>query len=243
METRTTTMARSETRSLDACLGKRIRLEEYGCDEPFADLLPGEGVLVRRLEAKNGVRDWYLLELDRPFEHAGRRHTHLLIRPRRADACLAGREETSVFIVLAPNPAELTDEPIDIRNFDHVGYGITQNLSSEEARQQPDESRSVPRRKCHQCGHMYKETETHCTECGASRFNPLSAEITMSLKILLGLALLLVIAWGVVSLDPLYGRIIGFSPLWIKGLQVIGALAVILVVLDLVVRRVFRRRQ
>jgi len=224
---------------LDAAIGRHIRLEEYGCDDDFADLLPCAGVLEQRVEATGGVKDWYVLRLDEPLLLAGQTHTHLLIRSRRADIPLGGKAEVSAFVLLFKDPLQSIKPKIEVKDFHHVGNVIVQSVIARRPERRGEESEG--RVRCHRCRANYRRSQRQCPECGASPVNPFSDEFSLVLKVSGVLALAGLLVWAMVGLDPAVPASFRRSSFWVKGpLAFLGVLA-IWGLIDLIVRRVFRR--
>ena len=115
-------------------VGTRVRLDYFDQNEDFAPLLPRSGTISRQLTSRDGADDWFLVNLDDPFEYqikVGEGYQYsllkcdkLLVRSRWADYEVGGKEETSVFILLVPDDFLIEKEPIDIDKFHHVAWGM-----------------------------------------------------------------------------------------------------------------------
>lgn len=224
---------------LDAATGRHIRLEEYGCDDDFADLLPCTGVLEQRIEASGGVQDWYSLRLDEPLLLGGQTHAHLLIRSRRADMALGGAAEVSAYVLLVKNPRALERRLIEVKDFHHVGNVIVQPVAQRKPERHTEEEGT--RIRCRKCKANYRRSQRRCPECGAAPFNPFSDEFSLVLKISAFFLTVGLLLWVVVGLDPSVPASLKRSSVWFKiPVALIGLLA-IWGLIDLIVRRVFRR--
>ena len=115
-------------------VGTRVRLECFDQNEDFAQFLPGSGTISRRLKARDGANNWFLVDLDDPFHYQLEAkegfHYSLLecdklpIRSRWVDYEVRGKEDTSVFILLVPDDSLIEREPIDVEGFYHVAWGM-----------------------------------------------------------------------------------------------------------------------
>lgn len=227
---------------LDSIIGRRLRIEEYGCDDSFADLLPCDGVIERRIEASNGVKDWYLMKLDEPFNYDGRLHTHILVRSRRDNATLGEPGEISAFVLLITDLAALDERPIQVSRFLNVGYVIARIATAPVREDDTKSKHNEPRIRCRHCRASYRISQLHCPECGAAHWNPFSDEMSLVLKIFAGLLFIGAILWAVIRVDPSIPASIRQSSMWIKAPLALSGVVVLWAVLDLIIRRVFRRR-
>lgn len=106
----------------------RISLAYYDQNERFAACLPRAGTVTRRVPLKGWGDDWYLLNLDEPFEYEGRRHDQVLIRSRWEGYRVGGWKPTSVFILLIPNAAALAPPTPRPKEFHHVAWGMARTV-------------------------------------------------------------------------------------------------------------------
>ncbi len=235
-------MRKLEIDELDQAVGQRLKLEAYECDADFSQLLPRDGVIEDRLEAGNGVKDWYLVRLDESFEFEGVKHTHVLIRARRPEVRLKDPGESSVFILLMRDEMAGLSEPIDIRQFIHVGSGIIK-VAFDRAAVAAEKKRKtrVERVSCKHCGVKMRTTDRRCPECRALQFNPFSEEMTLILKLAVVMAVMGIIGFGIYQLDPRYFGFIQNGSTWEKAAIAFVVLMIIWAVFDTVVRRVFKR--
>lgn len=96
--------------SLDKIVGRRIWLDYYDQNEKFEKaFLPQSCEVVRRFVDEFGLEDWYLVRLTAPLCYNDKPYGHLMIRSRWADCALGGKEPTSVFIVLVPDPDVISE--------------------------------------------------------------------------------------------------------------------------------------
>ena len=122
-------------------VGTRVRLEYFDQNESFASVLPRQGIIARQFRATQGVDDWFAVELDEPFDYQIKlgepfrfRLLHcerVLIRSRWQGYQLGETEPTSVFILLIPDQALLTEEPIRLEGFHHVAWGMCHTEKAE----------------------------------------------------------------------------------------------------------------
>ncbi len=113
--------------------GTRVRLEYFDQNEAFGRALPPDGVvgtLRRQLAFADGADDWFLLALDQTIVYEGHEHDQLLIRSRWLGNPIGGRERTSVFILLIPDPTALRRSPINSTSFIHVAWGMVYSVDS-----------------------------------------------------------------------------------------------------------------
>jgi hypothetical protein len=235
------TKAENKPRMLDAAIGSRVRMDDYGCPKALAAQFPRQGRLARRLTARKGVKDWYLLELDEPLESAGQRHEQVLIRTRRTDTAIGARESTSAYLLFVPDPMLLESEPIDVDDFNHVGnvlvHTLQQAVADEAEPILPEPMPAPPKVLCKRCGKRYRPTHHRCPECDARRYFDMSPEVELVLKLLALLAVLTTIAWFVVVLDVTIPASVRHSTLWLKVPAGIALIVVAWVVLDRILRR------
>ena len=226
---------------LDQALGRRLHLENYGVDEDFAPLLPRAGVVEQRLEAGNGVKDWYSVRLEETFEFEGLMHTHILIRARRSDVRFNDPGESSVFLLLVRDESALHQEPIDIRRFIHVGSGLAKVAFDRAAMVEEKRERHVERVKCRSCGAKIRATDKKCPDCFSHQKNPFSEEMTLVLKLAAAGVVLGVIWFVIFQLDPRFYGFIRNGSAWEKGGITFVGFVCVWAAFDLVVRRVFKR--
>jgi hypothetical protein len=108
----------------------RIRLSDFE-NTSVAKAVPNAGlcgVVVRRLALTDWGDNWFLLQLDTPFEYYGRPQQQVLIRSRLVNYELGRDPWTSVFMLLVPNSAVL-DKPIHTsQDFEHVTWASATTL-------------------------------------------------------------------------------------------------------------------
>jgi len=222
-------------------IGTRIRLEEYDFKPDIRSCFPREGRIVRQLEALNGVKDWYLLELDAPFEFGGVTHAQALIRTRRVDIRLGEEDPTSAYVLLIRDPAALEEKPFDVKKFDHVGNGMAITLF-------PNAPRVVEKReeeahqRCKHCGKKVNPELTHCPACGERLRRSVKPELMLAAQAGFGAIVLLGVAAAVVKTDPLISYQIKNSSLWYKAPVGILAAIGLWFVIDLLMDRFSSRR-
>ena len=240
--TTTISLAAVKTPFVKGCglIGTRIRLEDYDFKTEIRTVFPREGRIVRQLEALNGVKDWYLLELDQPFEYRGTQHAQVLIRTRRIDTRLGEEEPTSAFVLLIRDPAALDERPFDVKKFDHAGNAMTTNISL------PAMGVSKPTKKeketpCKHCGKQVESERTHCPSCGGRLRRSIKPELVLGAQVGVGVIILVAIAAVIVKTDPSIPAAIKSSSMWYKA--PVGILAIIggWVILDLLMERFSKR--
>ncbi len=111
-------------------IGARLRIDYFDHNESFATILPRSGRVTRRLRSMRGVDNFFVLKLDEPFEYAGQRHESIVIRSRWQGYEIGDPEQTSVFVVLVPDPALLEREPIDVDKLNHVAWGMATTIEA-----------------------------------------------------------------------------------------------------------------
>ena len=112
---------------------QRVRVEYYDQNEAFAPFLPRSGSLVRQCADVHGNQDWFLLELDEPFDyqlkvgepfrfrlvHVG----HFLLRSRWAGYAVGAPEPTAVFVLLVDESQAEVPDPLDPASYVHIAWG------------------------------------------------------------------------------------------------------------------------
>ncbi len=221
-------------------IGTRIRLEDYDFKTEIRTMFPREGRIVRQLEALNGVKDWYLLELDQPFDYRGTQHAQVLIRTRRTDTRLGEEEPTSVFMLLIRDPAALEERPFDVKKFDHAGNAMAINISL-PASSVPKLSKKERGTPCKHCGKPVDSERTHCPSCGGRVNRSINPELVLVSQVAAGVIILVAIAAAVVKTDPSISASIKSSSFWYK--VPIGILATVggWFILDLLMERFSKR--
>ena len=94
----------------NSLIGTRVRIEYFDHSEHMASILPRQGNIIRQLQAENNVNDWFLVELDEPFEYQIKvaepftfrilNCDRILIRSRWKGKRIGDKKPTSVFILL-----------------------------------------------------------------------------------------------------------------------------------------------
>lgn len=108
----------------------RIRLSDFDNTSVAEAVLSAGlyGTVVRRLTLTDWGDNWFLLNLDVPFEYHGRGQQQVLIRSRLLNYELGRDRETSVFMLLVPNSTVL-DKPIHTsQDFEHVTWAHATTL-------------------------------------------------------------------------------------------------------------------
>jgi hypothetical protein len=109
----------------------RIRLSDFE-NTAVAKAAPEEGLSgteVRRIALRDWGDNWLLLALDAPLEYHGQSFNQVLIRSRLVGYELGRDKCTSVFVLVAPNPAVLDKSPVESRDFEHVTWASATTLS------------------------------------------------------------------------------------------------------------------
>jgi len=107
---------------MESLIGSKITIEYYDQNEGFARILPRSGEIISRHHTEN-VDDWYLVELEDPFDYNGRENARLLVRSRWKGETLENGD-TSVFILLIPDPALVNENEIELEKLEHVAWGL-----------------------------------------------------------------------------------------------------------------------
>ncbi|MHC4121189.1 MAG: hypothetical protein ACYSWO_27205 [Planctomycetota bacterium] len=113
-------------------IGMRVKVEPFDSNPTY---LPLSGTITRRVSALNNVEDWFVLTPDTPVDYqqkiAPGPYTfrrvvcpQILIRSRWQGHEIGDQEPTSVFILLPPDQALLTHEPIDPEDFIFDAWGM-----------------------------------------------------------------------------------------------------------------------
>ena|SRR5215213_4980731 len=115
-------------------IGTRIKIEYDDQNESFSSLLPRRGTIIRQIRAEKGVDDWFLIQLDVPFDYQIKNSNpfsftllhcaNILIRSRWKGYRIGKAEPTSVFILLIQDEAQLNREPIKVERFYHIAWGM-----------------------------------------------------------------------------------------------------------------------
>jgi hypothetical protein len=108
---------------VDLPSGTRLRLEYDDHNEPFAAELPRDVVVLRRVSARHGVDDWYLVSLAEPVTVDGTAYTRLLLRSREQATPLGGPRPVSSFILLVEGEDGVPADGFDPHALKHVAWG------------------------------------------------------------------------------------------------------------------------
>jgi hypothetical protein len=118
----------------NSLINTRVRIEYYDQNERMASILPRRGVIIRQLQAENNVDGWFLVQLDDPFDYQIKiaepftfrilNCDRILIRSRWHGQQVGEAEPTSVFILLVLDETSLKEEPIRVKQFYHVAWGM-----------------------------------------------------------------------------------------------------------------------
>ena len=108
----------------------RIRLSDFE-NTSVAKAVPSAGLcgtVVRRLALADWGDNWFLLQLDTPFEYHGRSQEQVLVRSRLVNYELGRDPSTSVFMLLVPNSAVLDKPAHTSQDFEHVTWANATTL-------------------------------------------------------------------------------------------------------------------
>ncbi len=113
------------TGELDRVVGKQIWLQYFDQNHRFEKAFtPQYCKVLRRFTGAGGAKDWYSVALETSVDYDGQDYSYLMIRPRWVGGKIGGDEATAVFIVLVPDPSELTD-PFEMNRSLYVAWGMT----------------------------------------------------------------------------------------------------------------------
>ncbi len=101
--------------------GKRVKLEYGDQNNEFESIFPREGKILTRHKTES-VDDWYLVDLDKPFQYEGKENSQILIRSRWQGKKISRLGVTSVFVLLINNQQDVSQQQINIDNFNHVAW-------------------------------------------------------------------------------------------------------------------------
>jgi hypothetical protein len=111
-------------------VGTHIRIEPFDhCVLP-SEVFPLRGKVVRRLHVIGGADNWFLVELEEPFEYQKKigepyrfrlsTHDKVIMRSRWQDHEVGEQEETSVFLLLSPSDLPMENDFFDPEQCDHA---------------------------------------------------------------------------------------------------------------------------
>ena len=109
-----------------------IRVTYFDQNETFAKAIPKYGLfgrVARQLSLRDWGDNWLLLTLTAPFEYGGQSHRQILIKSRWRDHHVGGTSETSVFILLCPDPTVLSKPVPESADFDFVAWGMAESVA------------------------------------------------------------------------------------------------------------------
>jgi hypothetical protein len=119
------------TKSDDNLVGKRIWLDYFDQNTKFEQAYtPQACEVLRRMMSVDGADDWYLVKLNKAFTYEGFEYANLLIRSRWAGCKIGGKQETSVFILLAPDADRLSN-PFELDTSLYLAWGMASPDSAE----------------------------------------------------------------------------------------------------------------
>ena len=111
-------------------IGRHVVIDYFDQDLQMKDLLPRNGTIVRSVKTVDWG-DWYVLELEKPFDYfvatstedspaQQLRATHLMVKPRAE----ASDGETHVFVILISDVSVLSQQPLFAKNLLFVCWGL-----------------------------------------------------------------------------------------------------------------------
>ncbi len=109
---------------MDKLIGKNIVVKYFDHNVDFKSIFPRGGKIISRHKTDN-VDDWYLVNLEKPFDYNGRLNKQLLIRSRWEGDTLKV-ENTSVFVLLIPDADLVKNEDINVNKFEHVVWSLAE---------------------------------------------------------------------------------------------------------------------
>jgi hypothetical protein len=114
-------------------IGNQITVEYYDQNESCKHLLPRSGLIVRKVSLEDSKADWYLLQLDEPFDYQHKisepyvfremRIGHLLVKPRWEDVKI-DEAGTSVFVLLVTDVSVFDTGKVSNKDFIHACWGV-----------------------------------------------------------------------------------------------------------------------
>lgn len=107
----------------------KLRIEYFDHNEAFSPLLPRDGLVVSTPKCADDELVWHLLRLDDPVPYEGTEYSHLLVASRWREQPIGGSSPTSVFILLVPPSAIVTDG-FSRESFRHVAWGMAHVVSA-----------------------------------------------------------------------------------------------------------------
>jgi hypothetical protein len=121
----------------DPIVGKRLRIEYADQNESFAPFLPRAGTVIRRCVTTTGDSNWIHVLLDTGFDFQAKSGDSLrfrlidcnefLIHPRHIGEQIGEKQPAAVFVLLVSSEQRLVD-PLDLKEFHHVAWGISYTL-------------------------------------------------------------------------------------------------------------------
>lgn len=112
-------------RVLEATVGRKIWLEYSDQNVTFERAFtPQYCKVLERFTSVRGDEDWYLVRLEIPLKYLGTVYDHLIIRSRWVGGFVGSKEATAVFIVLVPDPDDVT-RPFEMDRSLYVAWGLT----------------------------------------------------------------------------------------------------------------------
>jgi hypothetical protein len=103
-------------------IGKKVLLAYSDQNEDYGQLLPRIGTIEKRLASDN-VDNWFLFNLDEPFNYNGTTNTKLLIRSRWQGIEIGNEDNVSVFIVQIPDNSVIKGNTVNILQENLMAWG------------------------------------------------------------------------------------------------------------------------
>jgi hypothetical protein len=111
----------------------RIKISYSDQNESFGSALPSSGVIgtvARQLAIEDWGDNWSLVDLEAPFSYGGLEHSHMVVKSRWQGYNLGGREPTSIFILLVPDPKVLEKASVCSSDFEQAAWGMAERVAN-----------------------------------------------------------------------------------------------------------------
>jgi hypothetical protein len=119
-------------------INTRVIIDYDDQNEDFSKFLPRKGKIIQQLTDEYANDDWFLVELDEPFEYQLRTDDNFqfklikcdkfLIRSRWKNHEINSKEGTSIFILLIPDESKLFNVPMKINSFVQIAWGFVKGV-------------------------------------------------------------------------------------------------------------------
>ena len=110
---------------MDDLIGKKVIVTYGDQNIRFESIFPKTGEIISQHKDQHS-NDWYLIELEKPFEYENKINEQILVRSRWQNHTL--HDKTSVNVLLIPDPGLLKNNPIIFEDFEHVVWAETEIL-------------------------------------------------------------------------------------------------------------------